>query len=111
MLTIISPRFFPSLENKFSRFVIVYPPPLKEKMKIINSTCILRPTSPVIPLFTNVILKKIYSRRLALLVIQKNLRNYLKMKTWPWWKMWSRVKPLLNVANIEEELAVRFTRH
>jgi len=30
----------------------------------------------------------------------------MKLRSWPWWKMWSRVKPLLNVANIEDELRV-----
>lgn len=45
--------------------------------------------------------------RLALLVIQRSLRKYMKLRSWPWWKMWTRVKPLLNVANIEDELRVR----
>lgn len=30
----------------------------------------------------------------------------MKLRSWPWWKMWTRVKPLLNVANIEDELRV-----
>ncbi|XP_050428408.1 myosin heavy chain, muscle isoform X18 [Adelges cooleyi] len=48
--------------------------------------------------------KKLQDQRLALLVIQRSLRKYMKLRSWPWWKMWSRVKPLLNVANIEEDL-------
>ncbi|XP_022175403.1 myosin heavy chain, muscle isoform X23 [Myzus persicae] len=48
--------------------------------------------------------KKLQDQRLALLVIQRSLRKYMKLRSWPWWKMWSRVKPLLNVANIEDEL-------
>lgn len=34
----------------------------------------------------------------------------MKLRSWPWWKMWSRVKPLLNVANIEDELRVSILR-
>uniref|UniRef100_A0A146L7K3 Myosin heavy chain, muscle n=1 Tax=Lygus hesperus TaxID=30085 RepID=A0A146L7K3_LYGHE len=48
--------------------------------------------------------KKLQEQRLALQVVQRNLRRYLQLRTWPWWKMWSRVKPLLNVANVEEEM-------
>ncbi|XP_065215422.1 myosin heavy chain, muscle isoform X16 [Planococcus citri] len=48
--------------------------------------------------------KKLQEQRLALIVVQRNLRNYLKLRTWPWWKMWTRVKPLLNVQNLEDDL-------
>lgn len=44
--------------------------------------------------------------RLALQVVQRNLRKYLKLRTWPWWKLWVKVKPLLNVTNVEEEMKV-----
>ena len=47
------------------------------------------------------------SRRLALIAVQRNLRNYMKLRTWAWWKMWTRVKPLLNVTQIEDEIKVR----
>lgn len=45
-------------------------------------------------------------QRLALQVVQRNLRKYLKLRTWPWWKLWQKVKPLLNVSRIEDEIAV-----
>ncbi|XP_014245713.1 myosin heavy chain, muscle isoform X28 [Cimex lectularius] len=48
--------------------------------------------------------KKLQEQRLALQVVQRNLRKYLQLRTWPWWKMWTKVKPLLNVANVEEEM-------
>ncbi|KAI5720900.1 hypothetical protein M8J77_013076 [Diaphorina citri] len=48
--------------------------------------------------------KKIQEQRLALQVVQRNLRKYLKLRTWPWWKLWTKVKPLLNVRDIEAEL-------
>ncbi|XP_017790983.1 PREDICTED: myosin heavy chain, muscle isoform X9 [Habropoda laboriosa] len=49
--------------------------------------------------------KKLQEQRLALVVVQRNLRKYLQLRTWPWWKLWQKVKPLLNVSRIEDELA------
>ncbi|XP_043796393.1 myosin heavy chain, muscle isoform X9 [Apis laboriosa] len=49
--------------------------------------------------------KKLQEQRLALVVVQRNLRKYLQIRTWPWWKLWQKVKPLLNVTRIEDELA------
>ncbi|CAH2096536.1 unnamed protein product [Euphydryas editha] len=49
--------------------------------------------------------KKLQEQRLALQVVQRNLRKYLQLRTWPWWKLWQRVKPLLNVTRIEDEIA------
>ncbi|XP_012254788.1 myosin heavy chain, muscle isoform X4 [Athalia rosae] len=49
--------------------------------------------------------KKRQEQRLALQVVQRNLRKYLQLRTWPWWKLWQKVKPLLNVSRIEDELA------
>nr|ASM56386.1 myosin heavy chain isoform Mhc_X5 [Lethocerus indicus]ASP18631.1 myosin heavy chain isoform Mhc_X5 [Lethocerus indicus] len=48
--------------------------------------------------------KKYQDQRLSLQVVQRNLRKYMALRTWPWWKMWTKVKPLLNVANVEEEM-------
>ncbi|XP_077276637.1 myosin heavy chain isoform X10 [Temnothorax americanus] len=49
--------------------------------------------------------KKLQEQRLALVVVQRNLRKYLQLRTWPWWKLWQKIKPLLNVTRIEDELA------
>ncbi|XP_030030426.1 myosin heavy chain, muscle isoform X47 [Manduca sexta] len=49
--------------------------------------------------------KKLQEQRLALQVVQRNLRKYLQLRTWPWWKLWQKVKPLLNVTRIEDEMA------
>ncbi|XP_016768904.1 myosin heavy chain, muscle isoform X4 [Apis mellifera] len=49
--------------------------------------------------------KKLQEQRLALVVVQRNLRKYLQIRTWPWWKLWQKVKPLLNATRIEDELA------
>lgn len=49
-------------------------------------------------------------QRLALEVVQRNLRKYLQLRTWPWYKLWTKVKPLLNVTRIEDEIAVSCDR-
>lgn len=50
--------------------------------------------------------KKIQEQRLALQIVQRNLRKYMQLRTWPWWKLWQKVKPLLNVSRVEDEIAV-----
>lgn len=50
--------------------------------------------------------QKLQEQRLALQVVQRNLRKYLQLRTWPWYKLWQKVKPLLNVTRIEDEIAV-----
>jgi len=49
--------------------------------------------------------KKIQEQRLALQIVQRNLRKYMQLRTWPWWKLWQKVKPLLNVSRVEDEIA------
>ncbi|XP_019882396.1 myosin heavy chain, muscle isoform X11 [Camponotus floridanus] len=49
--------------------------------------------------------KKLQEQRLALQVVQRNLRKYLQLRTWPWYKLWQKIKPLLNVTRIEDEMA------
>ncbi|XP_069700201.1 myosin heavy chain, muscle isoform X7 [Periplaneta americana] len=48
--------------------------------------------------------KKLQDQRIALQVVQRNLRKYLQLRTWPWWKLWQKVKPMLNVTRIEDEM-------
>ena len=49
--------------------------------------------------------KKLQEQRVALKVVQRNLRKYMQLRTWPWYKLWQKVKPLLNVSRIEDEIA------
>ncbi|XP_039950846.1 myosin heavy chain, muscle isoform X27 [Bactrocera tryoni] len=49
--------------------------------------------------------KKLQEQRLALKVVQRNLRKYLQLRTWPWYKLWQKIKPLLNVTRVEDEIA------
>ncbi|PSN34122.1 Myosin heavy chain [Blattella germanica] len=48
--------------------------------------------------------KKLQDQRIALQVVQRNLRKYLQLRTWPWWKLWQKVKPMLNVTRVEDEI-------
>eukprot|EP00124_Ichthyophonus_hoferi_P002174 Ihof_evm4s138 gene=Ihof_evmTU4s138 len=55
--------------------------------------------------------RKIYRRmtnhEVAVKVIQRNCRKYLILRTWPWWKLFVRVQPLLKVTqedNLKREL-------
>uniref|UniRef100_A0A1Q3FI37 Putative myosin class i heavy chain n=1 Tax=Culex tarsalis TaxID=7177 RepID=A0A1Q3FI37_CULTA len=49
--------------------------------------------------------KKAQKQRTALEVVQRNLRKYLRLRTWAWWKLWGKVKPLLNVSRVEDQIA------
>merc|ERR1719259_849643 len=50
-----------------------------------------------------------YTKRLqqlnAIRIIQRNCAAYLKLRNWQWWRLYTKVKPLLNVTKQEEELS------
>lgn len=48
--------------------------------------------------------KRLQEQRVALIVVQRNLRKYLQLRTWPWYRLWQKVKPLLNVTRVEDEI-------
>ena len=48
--------------------------------------------------------KRLQEQRVALIVVQRNLRKYLKLRNWPWYRLWQKVKPLLNVTRVEDEI-------
>ncbi|XP_074602160.1 myosin heavy chain isoform X13 [Brevipalpus obovatus] len=48
--------------------------------------------------------KRLQEQRIALLVIQRNLRKFLTLRNWLWWKLYSKVKPLLTMAKVEDEM-------
>ena len=48
--------------------------------------------------------KKLQEQRIALIVVQRNLRKYLQLRTWAWYRLWQKVKPLLNVTRVEDEM-------
>ncbi|KPP74615.1 myosin-11-like [Scleropages formosus] len=41
----------------------------------------------------------------AMKVIQRNCAAYLKLRNWQWWKLFTKVKPLLQVTRQEEEMS------
>ncbi|XP_059980805.1 myosin-16 [Lagenorhynchus albirostris] len=45
--------------------------------------------------------------RVGLKVIQRNTRKFLELRFWGWWKLYNKVKPLLNVARQEEEMKAK----
>ena len=45
--------------------------------------------------------KKMLEQRLALSVLQRNVKKYLSLRNWAWWKLYTKVKPLLSVARQE----------
>ncbi|XP_076852214.1 uncharacterized protein myh11b isoform X2 [Brachyhypopomus gauderio] len=53
--------------------------------------------------------RKAFSKRQhqlsAMKVIQRNCITYLKLKNWQWWKLLTKVKPLLQVTRQEEEIS------
>ncbi|GJQ77983.1 hypothetical protein Trydic_g2342 [Trypoxylus dichotomus] len=54
--------------------------------------------------------KKLSQRKLqdlAVRCIQRNVRKFLLVRDWPWWRLLVRVTPLLNVHRTEEELKLK----
>ena len=45
--------------------------------------------------------------RVGLSVIQKNIRKWLGLRNWLWWRLFVKVKPLLNAAAAEDEMKVK----
>ncbi|XP_062409618.1 myosin heavy chain, fast skeletal muscle-like [Sardina pilchardus] len=48
---------------------------------------------------------KMMERREAIYTIQYNIRSFMNVKTWPWMKVYYKIKPLLKSAETEKELA------
>ncbi|XP_062401319.1 myosin heavy chain, fast skeletal muscle-like [Sardina pilchardus] len=48
---------------------------------------------------------KMMQRREAIYTIQYNIRSFMNVKTWPWMKLYFKIKPLLKSAETEKEMA------
>lgn len=46
--------------------------------------------------------RKLQEQRVALVVVQRNLRKFMAMANWSWFILWQRVKPLLHQERIED---------
>ncbi|KAM8934574.1 myosin-11 isoform 1-T1 [Pelodytes ibericus] len=55
--------------------------------------------------------RKAFSKRqqqlTAMKVIQRNCAAYLKLRNWQWWRLFTKVKPLLQVTRQEEEMQLK----
>jgi myosin heavy chain 6/7 len=51
--------------------------------------------------------KKLLDQRLGLMVIQRNVRKYLQLRNWLWFKLYSKVKPLLSMARAEDDMKAK----
>ncbi|XP_060109372.1 myosin-4 [Heteronotia binoei] len=49
--------------------------------------------------------KKMVERRESIFTIQYNIRSFMNVKTWPWMKLYFKIKPLLKSAESEKEMA------
>ncbi|XP_033748343.1 unconventional myosin-XVIIIa-like isoform X3 [Pecten maximus] len=52
-------------------------------------------------------LEKLRVKHIAISCIQKNIRKLMLIRDWPWWRLYTKVKPLLDVHRTEEELKSR----
>ncbi|XP_041455725.1 unconventional myosin-XVIIIa-like isoform X2 [Lytechinus variegatus] len=51
--------------------------------------------------------KQLKVQKLAITCIQRNVRKFLAVKNWPWWRLVTKVLPLLDVHRTEEELKMK----
>merc|ERR1712142_1223843 len=49
-------------------------------------------------------------QRIALTIVQRNIKKYIGMKSWIWFYLWMRVKPLINQPRIEDAINELKTR-
>merc|ERR1712002_121808 len=48
--------------------------------------------------------KKMKDRVVGLAVIQRNVRKFLYIRNWPWWKLYLLVQPMLSIVRAEDEM-------
>merc|ERR1712183_124816 len=51
--------------------------------------------------------QKMYQRVRASRCIQRNIRKFCQFRDWNWWKLLTKVKPLLNTVKAEDELKAK----
>lgn len=49
-------------------------------------------------------IRKILNRALAIKIVQRNARVYGELREWPWWQLYTKVRPLLAATRNDEEL-------
>merc|ERR1712096_198001 len=53
---------------------------------------------------SRLVYKKMCDQKVGLAVIQRNVRKFLFLRNWAWWKLYIKVQPLLSIARAEEEM-------
>jgi len=48
--------------------------------------------------------QKMLEKRIGLSVLQRNIRKFLMLRNWSWWKLYLKVLPLLTIARSEDEM-------
>jgi myosin heavy subunit len=48
--------------------------------------------------------KKLLDQRLAIAVIQRNVRKHLFIRDWQWWRIFTKMRPMLKVVHTDQEL-------
>uniref|UniRef100_A0A8C4IER5 Myosin, heavy chain 9b, non-muscle n=1 Tax=Dicentrarchus labrax TaxID=13489 RepID=A0A8C4IER5_DICLA len=56
---------------------------------------------------TDIIITRIIEISCLLMMIQRNCAAYLKLRNWQWWRLFTKVKPLLQVSRQEEEMLAK----
>eukprot|EP00116_Pleurobrachia_bachei_P012520 sb/3472782/ len=51
--------------------------------------------------------KKLIQQQKAIQVLQRNGKCYLKLRNWQWWRLFTKVKPLLQVTSRDKEIHER----
>ena len=54
------------------------------------------------------VFRKMIDKRFALSVLQRNCKAYLKLRNWDWWKLFAKVKPLLQNSKREVYLVLYY---
>ncbi|KAI0319703.1 nonmuscle myosin heavy chain b [Amylostereum chailletii] len=49
-------------------------------------------------------MKKVLNRAVAIRTIQRNARIYAELREWPWWQLYTKVRPLLAATRNDDEL-------
>ncbi|CAE6372063.1 unnamed protein product, partial [Rhizoctonia solani] len=52
-------------------------------------------------------MRKILNRAVAIKTIQRNARVYIQLREWPWWQLYTKVRPLLAATRNDEELRMK----
>lgn len=48
--------------------------------------------------------RRLLEQRLCISILQRNIKKYLVLRNWSWWRLYGKLKPLLSVVKREEEM-------